>query len=152
MEDILDLYTRPLDPARPLVCFDETSKQLVGEVRTPLPMAPGHPACYDTAYERHGTANLFLFTAPLLGWREIRVTDHRTRVDFAHIIRDLVDVHFPDAARITLVLDNLKPTSPPRSTRPSNRPRPNGFGRNSTSTPPPSTAVGSTSPRSSSAC
>jgi DDE superfamily endonuclease len=107
MEDILDLYTRPLDPTRPLVCFDETSKQLVGEAQTPLPMTPGHPRCYDTEYERRGTATLFLFTAPLLGWREVKVTDHRTRIDFAHVIRELVDVHFPDAERITLVLDNL---------------------------------------------
>lgn len=112
MEEILDLYTQPLAPARPLVCFDETSKQLVGEVRTPLPMVPGHPACYDTEYERRGTANLFLFTAPLLGWRQIKVTDHRTRIDFAHAIRDLVDVHFPQAERITLVLDNLNTHDP----------------------------------------
>jgi hypothetical protein len=107
MEDVLDVYRRPFDPARPLVCFDETSKQLVGEVRPPLPSIPGHPACYDTEYERHGTANLFRFTAPLLGWREVEVTDHRTRVDFAHAIRELVDVHFPAAERIVLVLDNL---------------------------------------------
>jgi DDE superfamily endonuclease len=112
MEDLLDLYTRPLDPARPLVCFDETSKQLVGEVRTPLPLVPGHPLCYDTEYERHGTANLFLFTAPLLGWRGAAVTEHRTRVDFAHAIRELVDVHFPTAERIVLVLDNLNTHEP----------------------------------------
>jgi hypothetical protein len=112
MEDVLAVYTRPLDPARPLVCFDETSKQLVGEVRTPLPVAPGQPARYDCEYERQGTANLFLFTAPLLGWREVKVTDHRTRVDWAEVIRDLVDVHFPDAERITLVLDNLNTHDP----------------------------------------
>jgi DDE superfamily endonuclease len=112
MEDVLDVYTRPLDPTRPLVCFDETSKQLVGEVRTPLPLIPGHPVCYDTEYERHGTANLFLFTAPLLGWREIRVTDQRTRTDFAHAIRDVVDVCFPTAERIVLVLDNLNTHDP----------------------------------------
>jgi hypothetical protein len=112
MEDVLDLYTRPLDPARPLVCFDETSKQLVGEVRAPLPLIPGHPVCYDTEYARHGTANLFLFTAPLLGWREVQVTDHRTRTDFARAMRDLVDVHFPAAERITLVLDNLNTHEP----------------------------------------
>jgi hypothetical protein len=112
MEDVLDLYTRPFDPARPLVCFDETSKQLVGEVRTPLPAIPGHPACYDTEYERHGTANLFLFAAPLLGWREIKITDHRTRIDFAEVMRDLGDVHFPDADRITLVLANLNTHDP----------------------------------------
>ena len=107
MEDVLDVYCRPLDPARPLVCFDETSKQLVGEVRTPLPVAPGQPARYDTEYERHGTANLFLVTAPLLGWREVKVTAQRTRVDWAEVIRELVDVHFPAAERITLVMDNL---------------------------------------------
>jgi len=112
MEDILDVYTRPLDPARPLVCFDETSKQLVGEVRTPLPMVPGHPRRDDTEYERHGTANLFLFTAPLLEWREVVVTDRRTRLDFAHAMRDLVDIRFPAAARITLVLDNLNTHDP----------------------------------------
>jgi hypothetical protein len=112
MEDVLDLYTRPLDPAHPLVCFDEMSKQLVGEVQIPLPMSPGQPARYDTEYERHGTANLFLFTAPLLGWRDIMVTDHRTRLDFAHVIRDLVDVHFAAAERITLVLDNLNTHDP----------------------------------------
>jgi hypothetical protein len=112
MEEILDLYTQPLDPGRPLVCVDETSKQLVGEVQIPLPMRPGHPACFDTEYERHGTANLFLMTAPLLGWREVQVTDHRTRTDFAHLLRDLVDVRFPDAARIVLVLDNLNTHDP----------------------------------------
>jgi hypothetical protein len=112
MEDILALYTQPLDPARPLVCFAETSKQLVGEVQLPLSMRPGHPVCYDTEYERHGTANLFLFTAPLLGWREITVTDRRTRTDFAQVIRKLVDVHFPDAEQVVLVLDNLNTHEP----------------------------------------
>jgi hypothetical protein len=112
MEDVLDVYCRPLDPARPLVCFDETSKQLVGDVRTPLPLIPGHPVCYDTEYERHGTANLFLFAAPLLGWREVTVTDHRTRTDFAQAMRELVDVHFPTAERIVLVLDNLNTHDP----------------------------------------
>jgi len=112
MEDILDLYCQPLDPSHPLVCFDETSHQLVGEVRTPLPTRPGRSARYDTEYERHGTANLFLFTAPLLGWRQIAVTDQRTRIDWAHQMRDLVDVHFPHAARITLVLDNLNTHDP----------------------------------------
>lgn len=112
MEDILDLYTQPLDPARPLVCFDETSHQLVGEVRTPLPTRPGRPARYDAEYERLGTANLFLLTAPLLGWRHVAVTDHRTRIDWAHQMRQLVDVHFPAAPRITLVLDNLNTHDP----------------------------------------
>ena len=112
MEDILDLYTRPFDPTRPLVCFDETSKQLVGEVQTPLPLIAGPPCRYDTEYERRGTANLFLFTAPLLGWRQVKVTDHRTRIDFAQVMRELVDVYFPDAERIALVLDNLNTHDP----------------------------------------
>jgi hypothetical protein len=112
MEDILDLYTRPFDPTRPLVCFDETSKQLVGEVQTPLPLIAGHPCRYDTEYERRGTANLFLFTAPLLGWRQVKVTDHRTRIDFAQVMRELVDVYFPDVERIALVLDNLNTHDP----------------------------------------
>ena len=112
MEDVLDVYCRPLDPARPLICFDETSKQLVGEVRTPLPAIPGHPVCYDTEYERRGTANLFLWCAPLLGRRGVTVTERRTRIDFADAIRDLVDVQFPDAERIVLVLDNLNTHEP----------------------------------------
>ena len=112
MEDILEVYTRPLDPAQPLVCMDETSKQLVGEVRPPLPAIPGHPARDDSEYERRGTANLFLLCAPLVGWRTISVTAQRTRGDWAELMRELVDVHFPDAARITLVLDNLNTHAP----------------------------------------
>lgn len=112
MEDILDLYCQPLAPARPLVCVDETSKQLVGEVRTPLPAGSGQPARYDTEYERRGTANLFLFTAPLLGWRAVKVTERRTRIDFAHALRELVDVHFPDAEQIRVVFDNLNTHDP----------------------------------------
>jgi hypothetical protein len=112
MEDVLDVYARPPDPARPLVCFDEGSKELHGEVRDPLPMIPGHLLCYDTEYARHGTANLFLWCAPHLGRRGVTVTAQRTRVDFAHAIRDLVDVQFPDAERIVLVLDNLNTHDP----------------------------------------
>lgn len=112
MEDVLDVYARPPDPARPLVCFDEGSKELHGEVRDPLPMIPGHPLRYDTEYERQGTANLFLWCAPLLGQRGVTVTDRRTRVDFARAIRDLVDVQFPQAERIVLVLDNLNTHDP----------------------------------------
>jgi hypothetical protein len=107
MEDVLDVYARPPDPTRPLVCFDEGGKELHGEARPPLPMVPGHPLRSDTEYERHGTANLFLWCAPHLGRRGVTVTAHRTRLDFAHAIRDLVDVHFPAAERIVLVLDNL---------------------------------------------
>jgi hypothetical protein len=112
MEDILSVYTRPFDPAQPLVCMDETSKQLVGEVRVPLPASPGHPAREDTEYERRGTANLFLLCAPLVGWRSVTVTERRTRTDWAALMRDLVDVHFPHAPRITLVLDNLNTHDP----------------------------------------
>jgi hypothetical protein len=112
MEDVLDVYQRPPDPKRPQVCFDETSKELHGEVRDPLRLIPGHPACYDTEYARHGTANLFLMCAPLLGWREVKVTARRTRVDWAECIRELVDVHFPEAEKIVLVLDNLNTHEP----------------------------------------
>ena len=107
MEDVLDVYARPPDPLRPVVCFDEGSKELHGEVRDPLPVIPGHPGRFDTEYERHGTASLFLWCAPLLGTRGVTVTERRTRIDFAHAIRHLVDVAFPEAERIVLVLDNL---------------------------------------------
>jgi len=112
MEDVLDVYARPPDPARPLVCFDEASKELHGEVRDPLPMIPEHPLCYDTEYERHGTANLFLWCAPHLGRRGATVTARRTRLDFAAAIKELVDVQFPAAERIVLVLDNLNTHDP----------------------------------------
>ncbi len=112
MEDVLDVYQRPRDPTRPLVCFDEGSKELHGEVRDPLPAIPGHAARFDTEYERHGTANLFLWCAPLVGQRGVTVTERRTRLDFAEAIRDLVDVRFPQAERIVLVLDNLNTHDP----------------------------------------
>ncbi len=107
MDDVLDVYQRPVDPLHPLVCMDELSKQLVGEVAEPLPMAPGQPARCDYEYVRNGSANLFMFFAPLAGQRFVEVTDHRTKTDWAYAVRDLVDVHFPDAERITLVMDNL---------------------------------------------
>ncbi len=112
MEDVLDVYARPPDPVWPLVCFDEGGKELHGEARAPVPAIPGHPARFDTEYVRHGTANLFLWCAPLLGERGVTVTERRTRVDFAHAIRDLVDVRFPRAERIVLVLDNLNTHDP----------------------------------------
>jgi hypothetical protein len=107
MEDVLALYERPYDARLPQVCMDETSKQLVGETRTPLPAAPGQPARIDYEYERHGVRNLFLFVEPLRGWRHIAVTARRTKRDWALAIRDLVDRHYPEAERIMLVLDNL---------------------------------------------
>ena len=112
MEDILDVYERPYDPRFPQVCFDECSKQLVGEVRPPLPPAPRQPAREDYEYVRNGVANLFMLTEPLRGWRHVTVTDQRTAIDFAHVIRALVDVHYPDAERIVLVLDNLNTHTP----------------------------------------
>jgi DDE superfamily endonuclease len=107
MEDVLDVYQRPHDPSRPLVCLDETSKQLVEETRTPQPMKPGRPARHDYEYKRNGTANLFMLFAPLEGWRHVEVTARRTAVDYAKILRDLADIHFPKAEKIVLVQDNL---------------------------------------------
>lgn len=107
MEDVLEVYHRPHDPHYPLVCFDEGSKQQTKETRLPLPAQPGSVTKYDYEYERNGTSNLFIFFAPLQAWRFIKVTDQRTMIDFAHAMRDLVDLHFPDAAKIVLVMDNL---------------------------------------------
>jgi hypothetical protein len=107
MEDVLDLYTAPYDPQRPLVCFDETSKQLIGESRPPLPVAPGQVARLDYEYVRNGVSNLFMFFAPLENWRTVQVTARRTKVEFAHCMRDLVDVYFPEAVVIRVVMDNL---------------------------------------------
>ena len=112
MEDVLAVYTRPNDPARPLVCLDEVSKQLVAEVRTPIPMEPGRPACHDYEYRRNGTANLFMAFAPLEGSRHVKVTDRRTGIDYAHFLRDLADVHFHTADRIVLIQDNLNTHTP----------------------------------------
>ena len=107
MEDVLDVYTRAHDPARPLVCLDEVSKQLVEETRTPQPMQPGQPARHDYEYKRNGTANMFMLFAPLEGWRHVEVTARRTAIDYAKILRDLSDIHFPKAEKIMLVQDNL---------------------------------------------
>src|SRR6266478_3653558 len=107
MEDVLAVYTRPHDPDCPLVCVDETSKQLLAETRVPIPMKPGRPARCDYEYERNGTANLFMMFAPLEGWRHVKVTDRHTAVDYAHVLKDLADVHFADARTIVLVQDNL---------------------------------------------
>ena len=107
MEDVLEVYTRPHDPARPLVCLDETSKQLVAETRTPLPLRPGRPARYDYEYERNGTASLFMLFAPLEGWRDVKVTERRTAIDYAQVLKELSDIHFVKAEKIVLVQDNL---------------------------------------------
>lgn len=107
MEDVLEVYALPLDPKHPQVCFDERPVQLLGEVNKPLPAQPGRSQRYDYEYVRKGTANLFVMCQPLAGWREVKVTDQRKKVDFAHCMKDLVDVHFPEADRIRIVLDNL---------------------------------------------
>jgi hypothetical protein len=107
MEDILEVYRRPLDPQRPLVCMDEMPYQLISETRIPLPGKPGQAECYDYEYKREGVANIFMVFAPLLGQRWTRVTKRRTRKDWAYLVRDIVDVLFPDAERVILVLDNL---------------------------------------------
>jgi hypothetical protein len=112
MEDVLEVYRRPYDPARPVVCLDETSRQLLAETRPPLPAAPGRAARHDPEYVRGGVANLFLATEPLRGWRTVLVSDQRTRLDFARCVKELVDVHYPTAARIVLVLDQLNTHSP----------------------------------------
>jgi len=112
MEDVLDVYHRPYEARFPVVCLDETSKQLLGEVRPSLPMEPDKPERFDSHYRRNGTCNLFLWCEPLRGWRHVKVTAHRTKIDFAELIRELVDVHYPEAEKIVLVMDNLN-THPP---------------------------------------
>jgi hypothetical protein len=112
MEEVLAVYMRPRDAKHPLVCLDEASKQLILETRASIPMRPGRPARRDYEYERNGTANLFMMFAPLEGWRHVKVTGRRTSVDYAHALKDLADVHFPDAVKITLVQDNLNTHKP----------------------------------------
>jgi DDE superfamily endonuclease len=109
---VLEVYTRPYDPRRPQVCLDETSRQLLGEVAPPRPMAPGRPAREDYEYVRQGVANLFLVTEPLRGWRHVTVGERRTRTDFAHVVKDLIDVQYPEAEVIVLVMDNLNTHTP----------------------------------------
>jgi hypothetical protein len=107
MEDVLDVYHRPFDPHRPLVCLDEASKQLIGEVAAPVPAEPGQPERIDYEYVRNGTANLFMISEPLIGWRHVEVTERRTAVDFAEVVRWLVEEVHPDAEKVVLVMDNL---------------------------------------------
>jgi DDE superfamily endonuclease len=107
MEDVLDVYHRPLDPKRPLICLDEASKQLIGEVAQPVPAAPGRPERIDYEYTRNGTVNLFMISEPLTGRRHVEVTDRRTAVDFAEVVRTLVEEMYPEAEKVVLVMDNL---------------------------------------------
>ena len=107
MEDVLAVYCRAYDLERPVVCLDETSKQLIGEVREPLPPRPGETARYDGEYVRNGTVNIFMAFEPLAGWRQVRVTDHRCRTDWAAFVKDLADGRYKDATKIVLVMDQL---------------------------------------------
>lgn len=112
MEDVLELYGEPYDPKRPVVCFDETSTQLLGEARPPLPTRPGLPRRQDYEYRRQGTRNLFLACEPLRGWRNVAITQRRTRQDFAHQMRWLVDEDYPETQVVRVVLDNLNTHRP----------------------------------------
>ena len=107
MEDVLEVYRRPRDPNKPLLCIDESSKQLTLETRTPIPMQPGQLRREDHEYERNGTVNIFMMFAPLEGWRHVEVTDRRTAIDYAHLLKRASDVDFPKAEKILLVQDNL---------------------------------------------
>lgn len=112
MEDVLDLYAEPYDPARPQVCLDECPYQLLGDAQAPVPVKAGHPARVDYEYERKGMCNLFMFFEPHAGWRHVKVTERRTAKDFAECLKDLVDAHYPEAEQIRLVTDNLNTHTP----------------------------------------
>lgn len=112
MEDVLEVYKRPYDPKRPLVCMDESSKQLLADTRTALPMEPGQLLRYDYEYVRQGVANLFIFFTPLENKRRIKITDHRCRTDWAKAMKELSDEDYPDAEKIVVVMDNLNTHSP----------------------------------------
>ena len=112
MEDVLDVYTQPYDPQRPQICLDEASKQLLGDVRPPLPAAPGAPARVDSEYARHGTAALFMVSEPLAGRRHVRVRERRTAVDWAQVVKEVIDELYPAAERIVLVMDQLNTHTP----------------------------------------
>jgi hypothetical protein len=112
MEDVLEVYARPYDPKRPVICLDEKSKELHGHLRDPLPLQPGKPVRQDSEYVRNGVVNLFLWVEPLAGKRGVTVTERRTAIDFAEQLRHLVDVVYPDAEQVVLVTDNLNTHSP----------------------------------------
>ena len=112
MEDVLEVYHRPHNPGCPVVCVDETSKQLIAETRVPIAAKPGRPARHDYEYQRNGTANLFMMFAPLEGWRHVKVTQRHTAVDYAQVLKELSDTHFPEANKIVLVQDNLNTHRP----------------------------------------
>jgi hypothetical protein len=112
MEDVLDLYAEAYDPLYPVVCFDESPYQLISETRTPLPALPGQPRRYDYEYRREGSCNLFMFFEPLAHWRHVKVTERRTAKDWAQCMKELVDIHFPEAVLISVVQDNLNTHTP----------------------------------------
>jgi hypothetical protein len=112
MEDVLEVYQRPPDRQHPVVCLDETTKQMIAETRAPLPAAPGRKARHDYEYERNGVASLFMMFAPLEGWRSVKVADRHAAIDYAHVLKELSDTHFPDATKIVLVQDNLSTHAP----------------------------------------
>ena len=153
MEDVLDLYAEPYDPQRPVVCFDETSTQLLADIREPLPAKPGRPRREDYEYQRAGTRNLFLTCEPRRGWRHVAITRQRTMQDFAHQMRWMVDEAYPDVPVIRLVLDNLNThrMASLYETFPAVL-RPGALPSGWSSTTRPSTGAGSTWRRSSSAC
>ena len=112
MEDVLEVYHRPYDPTCPVVCLDETSKQLIAETRVPIAVKPGRVVRFDYEYQRNGTANLFMMFAPLEGWRHVKCTDRHTALDYAQVLKELSDTHFPEATKIVLVQDNLNTHKP----------------------------------------
>ena len=112
MEDVLDVYHLPYDPDYPVVCFDESNKQLVAEKRISVPAVPGQLERYDYEYQRNGVRNLFLFFSPLVAWRHVKVTKQRTHLEWVYCMKDLVDVHFPEAIRIVVIQDNLNTHNP----------------------------------------
>ena len=142
MEDVLDLYAEPYDPARPVVCFDESSTQLLSEVRDPMPARPGRPRREDCEYVRGGTRNLFLTCEPRAGWRQVAVTRQRTMQDFAHRMRWLVDEAYPETAVVRVILDNLNTHRVAPCMRPSCQRRPGASPGDWSSTTRPSTGVG----------
>jgi hypothetical protein len=107
MEDVLEVYSRPYDPARPVVCMDEKPYQLLDEVRNPIPAEPGKPERVDSEYKREGTCSIFIFTEPLAGWRYVEAFPHRTKIDWAHRVEWVLDNQYPDAEKVVLVMDNL---------------------------------------------
>ena len=107
MEDTLETYTLPYNSKFPVVCMDESSKQLIGDVATPIPAAPGHPHLMDDEYVRNGVANIFMEVEPLAGRRHVKITDRRTMVDWAHFIKEMLDTRYSDAEKVILVMDNL---------------------------------------------